>query len=321
MKDEIINSIAQEINRQNLFFKEQVVMKELNENGILFNLYRNYKGKFFPGTGKEEFASIYSHTVIFVLLSAGLFNFEKCREIDLKKSMLDIIKQLTVIDPLILEILKSMTRIDIPDQLSTFIVDSIKKLTDTETDGSEEDDILALLYQRFLKRYEPVLHKRISYYYTPGPVVSFMVYSIHHLLKEKLGIYEGLTDPDIHILDPAFGTANFLAAVIKLAVEEKTRKYGEGIGNPFIQYFLSTNIHGFEVVLPLYVMGYLSLQEIIKSQKDPPLNNLYLTDTLENIELVGALFKQGEGNSKISQRLFFGERYSYRGKERQRAWR
>ena len=306
MKAEIINSIAQEINRQNRIFKEQVVMKELDENGMLFYLYRNYKGKFFPGTGKEEFASIYSHTVIFVLLSAGLSNFEKCREIDLKKSMLDIIKQLTGIDSLILEILKSMTRIDIPVQLSTFIVEIIGKLTGTGGVRLKADDVLAMLYQRFLKRYEPVLHKRTRYYYTPEPVVLFMVYSIHHLLKEKLGIYEGLADQDIHILDPAFGTGNFLGAVTKLAVEEKTRKYGEGIGNPFIQSFLSNNIHGYEIMLPLYIMGYINLIKIIKSfcrgsrgtvfSKRVPLaagGNLNLLDTLENID-TGDMEKAGK---------------------------
>jgi hypothetical protein len=74
MKDEIINSIDREINQQNRTFQEQVVMKELNENGVLLDLYRCYKEKIFPRTGKQEFAAIYSHTVIFVLLGAALFS-------------------------------------------------------------------------------------------------------------------------------------------------------------------------------------------------------------------------------------------------------
>jgi len=254
----MINSIAREINQQNRIFKEQVVMKELNENGVLFNLYQCYKEKLFPGTGKEEFAAIYSHTVIFVLLGAALFNSNRLDKKGLKKILLKIIQQLTGIDTVILDILKSITTINIPDQLITFILESKDKLTAP----GKEDDVLAMLYQRFLKRYEPALHKKIRYYYTPGPVVSFMVHTVHNLLKEKLNIDEGLADLNIRILDPAFGNANFLVEVIQLSIEEKTKRYGKGIKNTFIQSYLSNNIYGFEVMPPLYVMGYL--------EKSPP---------------------------------------------------
>jgi predicted helicase len=306
MKGEMINAIAVEIYRHNSLFQEQVVMKELKENGMLFDLYRDYKEKLFPRTGKQEFAAIYSHTVIFVLLGAALFNSNRLNKNGLKKILLKIIQQLTGSDPVILDILKSITTINIQEQLITFILESKDKLTAP----GKEDDVLALLYQRFLKRYEPVLHKKIRYYYTPGPVVSFMVHSIHHLLKEKLNINEGLADLDIGIFDPAFGNGNFLAEVIQLAIEERTKKYGEGIVNSFIESYLKSSIHGFEIMLPLYVMGCINLIKIIRSfcrgvqmrhgtvfSKRVPLaagGNLYLTDTLENQEVsnipIGVIF-------------------------------
>ena len=65
MKTKMIKSIAGEIYRQNKLFQDQVVMKELNENGVLFDLYRDYKEKLFPRTDKKQFAAIYSQTVIF----------------------------------------------------------------------------------------------------------------------------------------------------------------------------------------------------------------------------------------------------------------
>jgi predicted helicase len=293
MKGEIINSIAKEIDQHNRIFQAQVVMKELKKNGMLFDLYRCYREKFFPGTGKQEFAAIYSHTVIFVLLSVALFNAKRVqvREKDLKRILLNIIQQLTGIDSVIRDILESITTITIPDQLITFILESKGKLTAP----GKEDKVLAMLYERFLKRYEPGMHKKIRFYCTPGPVVSFMVHTVHNLLKEKLNIEEGLADPDIHILDPAFGNANFLASVIRLAIEEKTKKYGEGIVNSFIESYLKRGIHGFEIQLPLYLSGHINLLKIIKSfyggvqggrffQKEPPPGNLYLTDTLENQE-------------------------------------
>jgi predicted helicase len=86
---------------------------------------------------------------------------------------------------------------------------------------------------------------------------------------------------------------NFPAAVMRLAIEKSIKKYGDGIGNSFIQTFFLNNIYGFEVMLPLYVLGYLNLLELIKSfvgvqgavfQKSPLAagGNLYLTDTLKN---------------------------------------
>jgi predicted helicase len=259
MTDESINSIIKGINEHNQTIKDQVVMKELNDNGFLSDLYRIYKEKFFPGTEKEDFAVIYTHTVIFVLLSAVLFTSNKLHKKDLKKILLNITQQLSGIDSFINDILKSITTIDIPEQLSTFIFESKEKLSGPGISGLRDDEILAVLYERFLKRYEQALHKKIRYYHTPAPVVSFMVHTVHHLLKEKLNISEGLADLDMRILDPAFGTGNFLSEVIELAIDVKLKKYGEGIINPFIKSFLSKNIYGFEIMLPLYVIGYLNI--------------------------------------------------------------
>jgi predicted helicase len=143
----------------------------------------------------------------------------------------------------------------------TFILESKEKLTAFE----KEDDVLAMIYERFLKRYEPALHKKIRYYYTPGPFVSFMVHTVHSFLKEKLKIDEGLADLDIGIFDPAFGNANFLASVLKLAIVEKAKKYGNGIKKPFIKSYLSNSIYGYEIMLPLYFMGLLNILKVIKS--------------------------------------------------------
>jgi type I restriction-modification system DNA methylase subunit len=243
MKNEIINSIAKEIYRESCSFRDQVVMKELgvappsyysadtktNPNPIL-NLYHSYKEKNLPVTGKTEFAAIYSHTVIFILLSANLFNKTRRSGVNaINNRLTKKISRLAGTDSIIHDIFESITMIDIPESLISFIKTSKDKLAEYECKELEED-VLAMLYERFLRKYEPVLHKKIMYYYTPGPVVSFMVHWVNQLLKDKLQIAEGLSDLDIRILDPAFGTANFLEAALKLAIYEKTSKYGEFTG-------------------------------------------------------------------------------------------
>ena len=293
MKEETINSIVREINGQNKAFREQVVMKELKEKGWLFNLYRYFSGKIMPGISKDDFANIYSHTVIFVLLRAALSLPGRSKEYDLKNVLLSITREFPGLNSILIDILKSISGLDLPASLQNFIMESKNKLSGHEPGGIKADDVLSMLYKVLLERYEPVIHKRTRYYPTPGPVVVFMVNSIHQLLKDKLGIDDGLSGLNIRILDPGFGMGNFLAAVMRLAIEEKTKKYGEGMANSFMQSIFFNNINGFEIMLPLYVLGYLHLLEVIKSfvgvqgavfQKSPLAagGNLYLTDTLKN---------------------------------------
>jgi hypothetical protein len=77
MKEEIINSIAKEINRHYQALKEHVLIRASDRNDELFNLYQGYEQSIFPGTTKKEFAAIYSQTIIFSLLSEVLFHSKK----------------------------------------------------------------------------------------------------------------------------------------------------------------------------------------------------------------------------------------------------
>jgi predicted helicase len=63
--------------------------------------------------------------------------------------------------------------------------------------------------------------------FIPYPVVSFIVRSIHEILKEKLGKPLGLADETVKILDPAAGTGVFLTAVARLAIDEMALIFGK----------------------------------------------------------------------------------------------
>jgi hypothetical protein len=122
MKQEMIDSIAKEINRQCREFQEQVVMKAVDENAELITLYHGYKGTIFPLETKKEFASLYSQTAIFVFLSAALFDSGPVQDKDLNKILLDIIRRLKCTNPVLLDILESISNLGIPGPLSTFIM-------------------------------------------------------------------------------------------------------------------------------------------------------------------------------------------------------
>ena len=83
------------------------------------------------------------------------------------------------------------------------------------------------LVENFLNETDPQLKKSNGIFFTPYPVVSFIVRSIHSILKEKMGKPLGLADEAVKILDPAAGTGVFLIAAARQAIDEMARKYGK----------------------------------------------------------------------------------------------
>ena len=96
------------------------------------------------------------------------------------------------------------------------------------------EDPIIHFYETFLSEYDPKLRKARGVWYTPAPVVNFIVRAVDDILKTEFHLPQGLADnsktkikieqqgkiieQDIHkvqILDPATGTGTFLAEVVK----------------------------------------------------------------------------------------------------------
>ena len=77
-----------------------------------------------------------------------------------------------------------------------------------------KEDPVVHFYETFLTAYDPKVREMRGVYYTPEPVVSYVVHSIDHLLKTRFNRPQGLADEKTLILDPAVGTATFLYMVI-----------------------------------------------------------------------------------------------------------
>jgi len=75
-------------------------------------------------------------------------------------------------------------------------------------------------YETFLSEYDPAERERRGVYYTPEPVVGYIVRSIHALLKDKFGRNDGLASDSVTLLDPAAGTMTFVAEAAHVASEE-----------------------------------------------------------------------------------------------------
>src|SRR4030065_744286 len=175
---------------------------------------------------------------------------------------------------------------DISDVLATT---NVYKILDEYFNKHKGKDPIVHFYETFLAEYDPKTREKVGVYYPPEPVVSYIVRSLHHVLKEHFKRSDGLAGEPVPVLDPAAGTLTFLAEAAKLAVEEFVSKYGEGAKANFIRNHILKNFYAFELMMAPYAVGHLKMSFLLeelgyKLQKDDRFK-LYLTNTLEMEEL------------------------------------
>jgi predicted helicase len=175
---------------------------------------------------------------------------------------------------------------DIAEVLS--VADVNKLLQDYFREGKGKDPVVHF-YETFLAEYDPKTRERRGVYYTPEPVVSYIVNSLHHILKNRFERADGMASNSVTVLDPAAGTLTFLAEAAKLAVNEFVSKYGDGDREGFIKDHILKNFYAFELMMAPYAVGHLKMSFLLeelgyKLEKEDRFK-LYLTNTLDMEEL------------------------------------
>jgi predicted helicase len=156
----------------------------------------------------------------------------------------------------------------------------------------EAPDPVIHFYEDFLKEYDPALRKKLGAFYTPLPVVRFIVRSVDKILERDFGLPQGLadtskTDRDIHkvqILDPATGTGTFISAAIGSIYERIKNSGQKGRWTSYVHHDLLPRIHGFELMMAPYTIAHLKLSMAFKSTGFKYFNRrlgIYLTNSLE----------------------------------------
>lgn len=128
-------------------------------------------------------------------------------------------------------------------------------------------------YEDFLKEYDPDLRKKMGAYYTPLPVVNFIIRSVDQILQKDFGLVQGLADttklPDgrhrVQILDPAVGTGTFISAVIDTIYNRQLERGQKGGWTSYVHHSLLPRIHGFELMMTPYTIAHLKVS--MKLQK------------------------------------------------------
>ncbi len=175
---------------------------------------------------------------------------------------------------------------------------------------TRREDPVVHFYETFLAAYDPKMRKVRGVYYTPEPVVSYIVRSIDHILKKDFGLKDGLADTTmiplyktVHdrngntrrkkvgechkvlILDPACGTGTFLHGVIDHIHEHIVNKGQAGTWSSYVSKHLLPRVFGFELLMAPYAVAHmklgLQLAETGYDFQSGERLRIYLTNTLE----------------------------------------
>ena len=158
-------------------------------------------------------------------------------------------------------------------------------------------------YEDFLAAYDPRLRESRGVYYTPEPVVSYIVRSVDRLLRDRFDLADGLADtekikvevsdgvhedvPRVLILDPTAGTGTFLREVIASIRSTIEKKGLAGAWPDYVKDHLLPRLFGFELLMAPYAICHLKLALEISGADGGfamPAGdrlNVFLTNTLE----------------------------------------
>jgi len=289
-------SLAIELAKRTRFLKDEVVTQELKEEEdgqgkkFITGFYEAFRKYLIAGLTKEDFADLYSQTITYGLFAARTRSengFNRRLAYDNIPHTIGILR----------EVFRFISLEEVPKQMEWIIDDLSEVLAETNAkkilsdyfrEGKGKDPIVHF-YETFLAEYDPATREKRGVYYTPEPVVSYIVRSLDIILKEKFGKPDGFASSSVTVLDPAAGTLTFPAEAAKLAVEEFVSKFGEGGKENFIREYILKNFFAFELMMAPYAIGHLKisflLEELGYKLKEDDRFKLYLTNTLEMEDL------------------------------------
>jgi hypothetical protein len=185
--------------------------------------------------------------------------------------------------PLLRATLRALTQDEILDLLGAafdVLQDVVNTVNRDLLKPRQGRDPILYFYEDFLGVFDPAAKKKNGVFFTPVPVVRFMVAGTERALSGPLGT-QGLLDPNVLLLDPACGTGTFLIAAASAAAEAVRERYGEGAVAQEMAA-LAARLHGFEVLVgPYTVAHYRMLREMAASNVVPTTRlPIFLADTL-----------------------------------------
>jgi predicted helicase len=288
-----------------------IIEKSLNEddeNANLSNLKRqmlSFQKMLISDIDNKSFSDLYSQTIAYGMFAARyhdptLQNFS--RE--------EAVKLIPKSNPFLRKLFKDIADEDLDTRLvwiidelvNVFLASDVATIMKNFGKSTKQEDPVVHFYETFLGAYNPALRKARGVWYTPQPVVNFIVRAVDDILKTEFDLPEGLADSSkkkikinyqgkqiekevhkVQILDPATGTGTFLAETIKHI--HKKYEGMQGIWSKYVEDDLIPRVNGFELLMASYAMAHLKLDMLLTETGYVPTKDqrlrVFLTNSLE----------------------------------------
>ena len=284
------------------------------EDSTLKDQMKAFKDILIHDITPKGFADVYAQTIAYGMFAARLYdptlnNFSRQEAAELIPKS----------NPFLRKLFGYIAGPDIDDRIKwivdnlaeIFLACNVEEILKNYGEATKMEDPIIHFYENFLAEYDPKLRKARGVWYTPAPVVNFIVRAVDDILKTEFDLPKGLADssktkvtintqtPDkrsstgykqidkefhkVQVLDPATGTGTFLAEVVKHV--NKKFKGQEGIWSSYVENDLIPRLNGFELLMASYAMAHLQLHLLLKETGFKATKNqrtkIYLTNSLE----------------------------------------
>ncbi|EPX7464799.1 type ISP restriction/modification enzyme [Campylobacter jejuni] len=288
---------ANHLSLRTRILKDELLLSSKNET--LLSLFNTFKETLYKELSYEEFCDSFAQTLTYSLFLAKLNN-DTAKEIDLNNAkkfipksfplirsmsgfLDDSFENLENIKWLLEEIINIINHIDITSIIKELNKTGEKDLFNRHTILSTHKDPYLHFYETFLASYDPKLREVRGVYYTPAPVVIFIINAIDEALKQDFNHKKGLSealDKNITLLDFATGTGTFLLEAFRKALEPISKNSVNYNPKVLIDKFC-----GFEFLIAPYTIAHLKISQSFKEEFNSPLNDdeslkIALTNTL-----------------------------------------
>lgn len=293
------------------YLDEELLRQERDKKGEkLFGLYQIFRDQVFHELTLAEFADAYAQMLSYGLFLARLnsgddeVTLHNAREFvpgsfKLIRELVDFLTELEKRDyrdvrwvvEEVLSIVNSLDLAAIHNDLSFRGRKAISrkvKAKDEDEHRLFERDPFIYFYEDFLKAYDKETRKARGVYYTPPPIVNFIIRAVDDILKDTFDIRDGLADHKrVTVLDFACGTGTFLLEVFEKAFENIGGP-DSGRAEPLVREHFLKNIYGFEYLIAPYTIAHLKLSQYLRDKGHPLQEEerlqVFLTNTLEPVE-------------------------------------
>lgn len=285
--------LAQKLAAQTRLLKEAVlkILQAEQGQGELSSEKAAFEATLLPNLTDDEFADMFAQTIAY-----GMFTARRFDTTPKDFSRQEAANLIPKTNPFLRRFFQYIAGHDLHPGLA-WLVDNMAELmlrvdmtAILEHYGRKRgfEDPVFHFYERFLAAYDPHLRESRGVYYTPEPVVDFIVRGVDELLRERFGRAQGLADGNTLILDPAVGTATFLRNVLQQVRSRVVANGQAGMWSSYVSEKLLPRLFGFELMMAPYTVAHLKLALELADTgyefRDGERVNVFLTNTLEEIQ-------------------------------------